>query len=215
MNPVDVELLDQPAYNQVVGDLTTTFTILVGIYFPSVTGMSNVKQFIFFQIQISLYLNWFAFIRYYGRFEPFGRFGRCPAFDSHWNHMRHPDDQLCLHQRRLSVRSFFRQSTHERQVGCRSTPSWSLDNRNRDGTRMIRPRSRWSSYVMTALDRAGGWNWIIYPTPAEFLTGLSSSSHLFDSVYFRSVEIDCPPFFSNFEVLRIVMVDENWSKLLL
>lgn len=41
MNPVDVELLDQPPYNQVVGDLTTTFTILVGIYFPSVTGMAH------------------------------------------------------------------------------------------------------------------------------------------------------------------------------
>ena len=38
MNAVDIELLDQPAYNQVVVDISTSFTLLVGIYFPSVTG---------------------------------------------------------------------------------------------------------------------------------------------------------------------------------
>ena len=38
MNPVDIELLDQPSHNQVVADITTSFTLLVGIYFPSVTG---------------------------------------------------------------------------------------------------------------------------------------------------------------------------------
>jgi hypothetical protein len=38
MNPVDIETLDQPPYNQVLSDISTTFTLLVGIYFPSVTG---------------------------------------------------------------------------------------------------------------------------------------------------------------------------------
>ncbi|XP_045025861.1 solute carrier family 12 member 4 isoform X2 [Daphnia magna] len=39
MNPVDIETLDQPTYNQVLADISTTFTLLVGIYFPSVTGI--------------------------------------------------------------------------------------------------------------------------------------------------------------------------------
>lgn len=41
MNPVDIETLDQPTYNQVLADISTTFTLLVGIYFPSVTGMKT------------------------------------------------------------------------------------------------------------------------------------------------------------------------------
>ncbi|XP_059352161.1 solute carrier family 12 member 4-like isoform X6 [Daphnia carinata] len=39
MNPVDIETLDQPTYNQVLADISTSFTLLVGIYFPSVTGI--------------------------------------------------------------------------------------------------------------------------------------------------------------------------------
>jgi hypothetical protein len=39
MNPVDIETLDQPPYNQVMADISTTFTLLVGIFFPSVTGI--------------------------------------------------------------------------------------------------------------------------------------------------------------------------------
>ncbi|KAI9564397.1 hypothetical protein GHT06_008136 [Daphnia sinensis] len=39
MNPVDIETLDQPSYNQVLADISTSFTLLVGIYFPSVTGI--------------------------------------------------------------------------------------------------------------------------------------------------------------------------------
>ncbi|KAK6642647.1 hypothetical protein RUM43_004149 [Polyplax serrata] len=39
MNPEDIERLDRPTYNQVLCDLTTTVTILIGIFFPSVTGI--------------------------------------------------------------------------------------------------------------------------------------------------------------------------------
>uniref|UniRef100_UPI003892A22D hypothetical protein n=1 Tax=Pseudomonas aeruginosa TaxID=287 RepID=UPI003892A22D len=38
MNPEDIERLDRPSYNQVMADITTSFTILIGIFFPSVTG---------------------------------------------------------------------------------------------------------------------------------------------------------------------------------
>lgn len=39
-NATDVErTLDQPSFNMVTADLTTTFTILIGIFFPSVTGI--------------------------------------------------------------------------------------------------------------------------------------------------------------------------------
>lgn len=36
--PEDIEQMERPTYNQVYADLTTTFTILIGIFFPSVTG---------------------------------------------------------------------------------------------------------------------------------------------------------------------------------
>ncbi|CAH0405213.1 unnamed protein product [Chilo suppressalis] len=35
----DIEQMERPTYNQVYADLTTTFTILIGIFFPSVTGI--------------------------------------------------------------------------------------------------------------------------------------------------------------------------------
>ncbi|GAB0091147.1 solute carrier family 12 member 6 [Sergentomyia squamirostris] len=38
-NPADIEQLNRPTYNQVYADITTTFTILIGIFFPSVTGI--------------------------------------------------------------------------------------------------------------------------------------------------------------------------------
>ncbi|XP_077296513.1 solute carrier family 12 member kcc isoform X2 [Arctopsyche grandis] len=38
-NPQDIEQMDKQTYNQVTVDLTTTFTILIGIFFPSVTGI--------------------------------------------------------------------------------------------------------------------------------------------------------------------------------
>uniref|UniRef100_A0A6B2E4U6 Putative amino acid transporter n=1 Tax=Phlebotomus kandelakii TaxID=1109342 RepID=A0A6B2E4U6_9DIPT len=38
-NPRDVEQLGRPTFNQVYADLTTSFTILIGIFFPSVTGI--------------------------------------------------------------------------------------------------------------------------------------------------------------------------------
>ncbi|XP_020708843.1 solute carrier family 12 member 4 isoform X2 [Athalia rosae] len=37
--PEDVDKLSYPTYNQIQADLTTTFTILIGIFFPSVTGI--------------------------------------------------------------------------------------------------------------------------------------------------------------------------------
>uniref|UniRef100_A0A8D8HS97 Solute carrier family 12 member 6 n=1 Tax=Culex pipiens TaxID=7175 RepID=A0A8D8HS97_CULPI len=39
MDPDDIEPLDRPSYNQVFADCTTAFTILIGIFFPSVTGI--------------------------------------------------------------------------------------------------------------------------------------------------------------------------------
>lgn len=38
-DPDDVEQMDRPTYNQIYADCTTTFTILIGIFFPSVTGI--------------------------------------------------------------------------------------------------------------------------------------------------------------------------------
>uniref|UniRef100_A0A6M2DW34 Putative amino acid transporter n=1 Tax=Xenopsylla cheopis TaxID=163159 RepID=A0A6M2DW34_XENCH len=38
-NPEDIEQMDRPTYNQVFADITTSFTILIGIFFPSVTGI--------------------------------------------------------------------------------------------------------------------------------------------------------------------------------
>lgn len=39
-NPDDYEALNNPTYNQVLSDITTSFTVLVGIFFPSCTGQS-------------------------------------------------------------------------------------------------------------------------------------------------------------------------------
>ncbi|XP_031825352.1 solute carrier family 12 member kcc isoform X2 [Nomia melanderi] len=38
-DPVDIDNLASTSYNQIQVDLTTTFTILIGIFFPSVTGI--------------------------------------------------------------------------------------------------------------------------------------------------------------------------------
>lgn len=38
-NKSDIEALDQPTYNQIFADITTSFTLLIGIFFPSVTGI--------------------------------------------------------------------------------------------------------------------------------------------------------------------------------
>ncbi|XP_030032006.1 solute carrier family 12 member 4 isoform X2 [Manduca sexta] len=37
--PDDIEQMERPTYNQIYADITTTFTILIGIFFPSVTGI--------------------------------------------------------------------------------------------------------------------------------------------------------------------------------
>lgn len=36
--PKDYERITEKGYNQIYADITTTFTILIGIFFPSVTG---------------------------------------------------------------------------------------------------------------------------------------------------------------------------------
>lgn len=36
---VDIDSLGKPTHNQVLIDITTSFTILIGIFFPSVTGI--------------------------------------------------------------------------------------------------------------------------------------------------------------------------------
>ncbi|XP_012275831.1 solute carrier family 12 member 4 isoform X2 [Orussus abietinus] len=38
-DPKDVDKLSMPSYNQIQADITTSFTILIGIFFPSVTGI--------------------------------------------------------------------------------------------------------------------------------------------------------------------------------
>lgn len=37
-DPKDTDVLSGSTFNQIQVDLTTTFTILIGIFFPSVTG---------------------------------------------------------------------------------------------------------------------------------------------------------------------------------
>lgn len=37
--PQDLEKIGDENYNQVIADITTSFTILIGIFFPSVTGI--------------------------------------------------------------------------------------------------------------------------------------------------------------------------------
>ncbi|BFG05441.1 solute carrier family 12 member 6 [Drosophila madeirensis] len=36
---IDIENIDNESYNQIMADITTTFTLLIGIFFPSVTGI--------------------------------------------------------------------------------------------------------------------------------------------------------------------------------
>uniref|UniRef100_A0A8D8RU17 Solute carrier family 12 member 6 n=1 Tax=Cacopsylla melanoneura TaxID=428564 RepID=A0A8D8RU17_9HEMI len=38
-DPVEVDPLNKPTYNQIMVDMTTSFTLLIGIFFPSVTGI--------------------------------------------------------------------------------------------------------------------------------------------------------------------------------
>lgn len=42
--PEDIEQMERPTYNQIFADATTTFTILIGIFFPSVTGKKVVPK---------------------------------------------------------------------------------------------------------------------------------------------------------------------------
>lgn len=44
-NPDDYESLNNPTYNQIIIDITTSFTVLVGIFFPSCTGMYSSQYF--------------------------------------------------------------------------------------------------------------------------------------------------------------------------
>lgn len=38
-NSIDVENIGSQSYNQIMADITTSFTLLIGIFFPSVTGI--------------------------------------------------------------------------------------------------------------------------------------------------------------------------------
>lgn len=38
LEPEEIQNLDRPVYNQIFADITTSFTLLIGIFFPSVTG---------------------------------------------------------------------------------------------------------------------------------------------------------------------------------
>ena len=38
MEAVDITKLGKESYNQILADISTSFTVLVGIFFPSVTG---------------------------------------------------------------------------------------------------------------------------------------------------------------------------------
>jgi solute carrier family 12 (potassium/chloride transporter), member 4/6 len=38
-DPMDLDNTQKESYNQILADITTTFTILIGIFFPSVTGI--------------------------------------------------------------------------------------------------------------------------------------------------------------------------------
>lgn len=41
-DPEVINSVNKPSYNQVMADITTSFTILIGIFFPSVTGALSV-----------------------------------------------------------------------------------------------------------------------------------------------------------------------------
>lgn len=38
LNAVDIQKMGENTYNLISADITTSFTVLVGIFFPSVTG---------------------------------------------------------------------------------------------------------------------------------------------------------------------------------
>lgn len=111
MDPEDIETRGSPVYNYIVNDITTNFAILVGIYFPSVTGCSCARCTL-----STLHLKAFAFQRNHGRLEPLGRPGRRPALHPHRHDRRHFDDELRVHQRRVPVRRLVRRTPHAGQV---------------------------------------------------------------------------------------------------
>lgn len=86
----------------VVNDITTFFTLLVGIYFPSVTGEAAV--FFCFFITSLLFclfsLVSFCFLllcRHHGWFQPLGRLTGRPEVDPHRHHPGHCHHLLYLY----------------------------------------------------------------------------------------------------------------------
>lgn len=68
----EIERLDKPTYNQVYADITTTFTILIGIFFPSVTGKqisTTVLLRILLVKEFLVQTDVFCLRRYHGRFK--------------------------------------------------------------------------------------------------------------------------------------------------
>ena len=49
-SPQDYDILSQPVRNLVVIDIATSFTVLVGIFFPSVTGSFEIIMIYIFQV---------------------------------------------------------------------------------------------------------------------------------------------------------------------
>lgn len=45
-NSLDVENIGSQSYNQIMADITTSFTLLIGIFFPSVTGIFAFNLFL-------------------------------------------------------------------------------------------------------------------------------------------------------------------------
>lgn len=68
-NAVDIENTNDQSYNQIMADITTSFTLLIGIFFPSVTGGSYSDPNLF-ELVYNLTES-----RHYGWFQSIGRPG--------------------------------------------------------------------------------------------------------------------------------------------
>ena len=75
-------------HNYIIVDIYTSFTIIIGIFFPSVTGNISLHFKNRFNIVMS--------IRHYGWVQPIWRPGRCSEIHSYWNHHGHPHNWDCL-----------------------------------------------------------------------------------------------------------------------
>lgn len=113
--PEDIEQMERPTYNQIYADLTTTFTILIGIFFPSVTGKFTVPSLSF---QSNTFRHGAGIIvcieihRYHGWVQPIWRLGRRAEehpYRNHWCYLDHLHgvsvlrNALCWNRRQLAA----------------------------------------------------------------------------------------------------------------